>query len=117
MQLQPKLAEAYYNDGHTLYRWGEAEIDPSGCQLDRTRTLWQQALNRFVKVTDLVGTTSTLGRTAEANRIHTEQALQELERLAEECPQSESGGSGGDGGGGGQEGESGESGGGGGSGR
>jgi tetratricopeptide (TPR) repeat protein len=104
MRLQPKLAEAFYNDGHTLYRWGTAEIDPSGCQLDRTRTLWQQALNRFVKVTGLVGTTSTLGRAAEANRIHIEQALKELDRLAEECPQSDSGGGGG--GGGGQEGGS-----------
>jgi tetratricopeptide (TPR) repeat protein len=107
LQLQPKLAEAYYNDGHTLYHWGEAELDPSGCQLDRTRTLWQQALKRFVKVTELVGTSSTLGQAAEANRIHIEQALKELDRLAEECPQSESDGGGG--GGGGQEGGGGAS--------
>ena len=45
--LQPDLAEAYHNDGHALYRWGEIEIDPTGCELERTRRLWEQAMKRF----------------------------------------------------------------------
>jgi tetratricopeptide (TPR) repeat protein len=123
IKLEPKLAEAYYNDGHALYQWGEKEIDPTGCQLDRTRALWQQAGKRFTRTIELAGATSTLGRAAEANCAHIEQALQELEKLAENCPQDESpsgggggGGSGGEGkqGGGGGEGDEGKQGGGGG---
>ncbi len=108
--LQPRLADAHYNDGITLYRWGQAELDPRGCLLERTRTLWQQAATRFGVVTELAGADSPLGRAAEENRRHVEQALAKLDQLAEQCPGSGSGGDGNpedgpDGSGGGQEGQ------------
>ncbi len=115
--LQPDLAEAYHNDGHALYRWGEIEIDPTGCELERTRRLWEQAMKRFRRAEDLAGARSALGSGAAENAEAVVERLQELSRLAEQCPPpppSGGGGGGGEGGeseggGGGSEGEGGGS--------
>jgi tetratricopeptide (TPR) repeat protein len=105
--LEPDLTEAYYNDGHTLYLWGEREIDSTGCELERTRELWQQAARRFQRVQELAWPWSPMRAGAAANLDFIEQRLKELDELAEQCPESPGGGGGeGDsgGGGGGQEG-------------
>ena len=94
IRLAPRFAEAYFNDGHTLYQWGEREIDPSGCELDRTRDLWQQALRRFEQAAEHAGPRSRLGLTALDNAAAIRAALEELELLAAECPESPAGSSG-----------------------
>jgi tetratricopeptide (TPR) repeat protein len=47
LALDPGLTEAVYNDGYALFAWGLAERDPRGCQLERTRQLWEASLRRF----------------------------------------------------------------------
>lgn len=47
LALAPGLPAALFNDGVALYRWGEAERDPRGCQLERTLELWRAAADRF----------------------------------------------------------------------
>ena len=90
IRLAPRFAEAYFNDGHTLHQWGQREIDPSGCTLDRTRDLWQQAIRRFEQAAEHAGHRSRLGAAALDNAAFIRAALEELERLAAECPESPS---------------------------
>jgi len=86
--LQPHSAESFFNDGHALYRWGELAIDPEGCNLDRTRELWQQAIGRFASTADLRNPRSKIGRAARENLKAIEERLSELDTLAERCPDS-----------------------------
>ncbi len=85
--LQPRNVRAAFNDGHTLYRWGAEEIDPQGCELERTRALWRQAIERFTSVAEIRGSRSRLGREALDNVRAIEDALAQLDILAQSCPE------------------------------
>jgi len=90
LQLDPELASAHHDDGVVLYRWGEAERDPRGCRLERTRDLWQAALRRFAGAVELDGDDGPVGRGAADNRRVLIRRLLEVEkRIAappEDCP-------------------------------
>ncbi len=112
LKLDPRLPEAFYNDGVALWQWGEAQRDPKGCELERTRELWSRALQRFARAVGLTKTTQTTGRMARNNHAHLESALEKIEELIEnpppECPGGGGGGgsnqnSGGGGGSGGED--------------
>lgn len=77
--LDPDLAEAYFNDGLTLYRWGEAERDPRRCQLERTRELWQAALSRFETALSLRTASDSLRESSQTNLEALETNLEVLE--------------------------------------
>lgn len=112
LELDPGLEEALYDDGVALWGWGVAERDPRGCQLERTRELWQAAHGRFAATRLADG---TLAKRAAANERHVAAALAEIERLIAEPPpecaappppegeeqEEQAGGDEGDGGGGG----------------
>jgi tetratricopeptide (TPR) repeat protein len=83
LELEPELAAALYNDGVALWRWGEAERDPRGCQLERTRELWRAALRRFAAAGEADG---ALARQAAGNRDHVARALAEVEHLIADPP-------------------------------
>jgi tetratricopeptide (TPR) repeat protein len=120
LELKPGFPEALYNDGVALYRWGEAERDPRGCELERTRELWRAAAGRFAAARggtlesrrggegdgdeggDVGGDESAIARAARANADHAERALAEIDRLIADPPpecRQESGGDGAGGGG------------------
>ena len=101
---EPRLAEAHFNDGHALYAWGAREIDPSGCELDRTRALWEQAAARFARAAELAEPDTPLGRAAATNHRAILAALEGLDELAEQCAGGGGGGDEGSTGGGGQSG-------------
>lgn len=85
MELAPDLAEAYYNDGLTLFRWGEEERDPRGCQLERTLDLWKNARKRFQHTGELVPGTP-LAENARTNRRRLDELREELQELVENPP-------------------------------
>ncbi|MEM8933124.1 MAG: hypothetical protein AAGE94_18195, partial [Acidobacteriota bacterium] len=85
LELDPELAEAYYNDGVTLFRWGVEERDPRDCELERTLDLWQRALDRFVEVSDH-DPSETLAEQAERNGEFLRDAITEIEALIAEPP-------------------------------
>ncbi|MEM1206049.1 MAG: VWA domain-containing protein, partial [Acidobacteriota bacterium] len=110
LELDPNMAFALYNDGVTLYRWGQAEMDPEGCELDRTLDLWRHAAERFTRAAELaVGELLVL---SETNRDFAVEAVADLERRAADPPEhcgeaateenepDPAGGGGGEGGGG-----------------
>lgn len=98
----PAHASAAYNDGVALWRWGAEERDPAGCQLQRTRDLWQASRSRFAGV---AAGEAALAAHAAANRAHVDAALAEVEALIADPPEacragessSDGGGAGGDG--------------------
>ena len=84
MLLEPRMAEAHYNDGHALYRWGEQEIDLEECVFDRARQLFTQAAKRFRDAAELAGK----GRLADHARRDAEAVdamLARLDELIETC--------------------------------
>ncbi len=81
--LEPRLAEAHYNDGHALYLWGEEELDLEECRFERGRQLWTQARKRFQDAAGLAGGDLRAG--AEANAAFLDERLEELDRLEAEC--------------------------------
>lgn len=85
MELAPDLAEAYYNDGLTLFRWGEEERDPKGCQLERTLDLWKNARKRFQHTGELVPETP-LAENARSNRRRLDELSVELQELVDNPP-------------------------------
>lgn len=109
LEISPELPEAYYNDGVTLFEWGEAERDPRGCELERTRDLWARAQQRLEETLEVVDFESPLGRKAAENREFLIERLAEIDALIAEpppeCEQQSEGGGGGGGAGGGEEGE------------
>ncbi len=86
LQLEPGLAEAYYNDGVALFLWGEAERDPRGCELDRTFDLWHKALRRFATTTEMTSEDSELGARARTNREFLAAELEAMENLLANPP-------------------------------
>jgi len=86
LELEPALAPAYYNDAIALYRWGEAERDPKGCQLERTRELWGWSLRRFEDTIEEAGE-EPLGRSARVGREFVEERLAEIDALILEPPE------------------------------
>jgi tetratricopeptide (TPR) repeat protein len=114
LELEPALAPAHYNDGWALFAWGEAERDPRGCRLERTRDLWTAARDRFADAAELYEAGSSEEGRSQRNRSFVTERLEEIEALiadpppecAEEPPPPEagSGGAGGGAGGGGTEG-------------
>lgn len=108
--LDPELAEAYFNDGIALFRWGEAERDPRGCELARTLDLWRQALGRFETTIGHAGS-GELAERARAGSLYLSRKIAELKELVAnppaECaqpPPESSAAGGGEGGGGGGDG-------------
>lgn len=86
MKLRPDLTEAHYNDGMVLFRWGRAEIDPRGCDLERTLELWQGAERRFAAAAELAGQDPDLEQRARLNLHAVTRALAEIEALIAEPP-------------------------------
>ena len=84
--LDPDLAEAYFNDGLALYRWGEDERDPRRCQLQRTQELWQAALSRFETTLSLRTTSDVLRAAGRANLEALEDNLEVLEAWISDPP-------------------------------
>lgn len=103
--LDPELTEAYFNDGIALHRWGEAERDPRGCELERTLDLWRQALRRFETTAERAGGDGLAEKGRTASRFLARQ-IAEVEELVANPPaecspppdSSESEGGGGEGG-------------------
>lgn len=83
--IDPDLPEAHYNDGMTLFLWGEAERDPNDCELERTRELWGQALRRFSSAR-AAGVGQQIGDQARANRAALADEIAEVDRLIAEPP-------------------------------
>ncbi len=86
LELAPDLAPAHYNDGHALFRWGAAEIDPAGCQLERTRELWDAALLRFAGAAELYPEGSAGRDRSRRNLRELGARLAEIERLIADPP-------------------------------
>lgn len=98
LQIDPRLPEAYYNDGIALFEWGEAERDPLGCELERTQELWTRALQRFARTVGLTKPGRKTGRQARENHAYLGEELAEIERLIEDPPpECQGGGEGGQG--------------------
>ncbi|MDX1503996.1 MAG: VWA domain-containing protein, partial [Thermoanaerobaculia bacterium] len=81
LELVPELAEAHYNDGIALYRWGAAERDPANCDLERTHDLWSQARRRFTTAALAAEPGSDLQGRVQANLRALGRQLAEVERL------------------------------------
>jgi tetratricopeptide (TPR) repeat protein len=107
LEMAPRLAVAHYNDGHVLYRWGEAELDLESCQLERTLELWDAARRRFAGAAEIFPEESAGRRQARDNLRF---VARRMARVEEACaPPPQAGGAGGEGeqqGGGGGEGGS-----------
>lgn len=83
--LAPGLPAALYNDGIALHRWGEAERDPRGCELDRTLELWLAAADRFGATVAAPGAEG-LAEAARDNLSVLEVRIAELEALRADPP-------------------------------
>ncbi len=91
LEIEPRLLEALYNDGHALYRWGQRELrppSPNDCLQKRTRQLWEQSLRRFERVRAEAGLSVRIAGRARRNSDFVRSQLQALDRLEESCPQS-----------------------------
>ena len=86
LTLEPELAEALFNDGVTLYLWGQAERDPENCDLERTRDLWGQAAARFASTTGMSSAKDELASQSRANHRFLSEALAEIEQLIADPP-------------------------------
>jgi len=86
VELAPEFHEAYYNDGHALFALGEAERDPRGCDLERTRDLWQAARDRFRLVVARAVGKPDLVADARENLRYLLQELAQIEALIAEPP-------------------------------
>ena len=85
LELSPEFTEAFYNDGVSLFRWGEAERDPRGCQLERTLDLWRNARRRFITARQLAEGTD-LEAQAEANSVYVGERVEEVQELIRNPP-------------------------------
>jgi tetratricopeptide (TPR) repeat protein len=95
LELNPRLVEALYNDGHALQRWGETfvRIPPEDAEevdwcaladmMGRAIQLLEQSSGRFERVVALEPE-STLGRQASANLEAVHRRLKKLRELEEE---------------------------------
>ena len=95
LELAPRLAVGHYNDGHVLYRWGEAELDLEGCQLERALELWDAARRRFAGAAELFAEGSDGRGKARANLDF---VVERVARVKEACappPPPPAGGGGG----------------------
>ena len=89
IEMSPDLVEALYNDGHTLYRWGQSELNPKSadhCRQERTRRLWGQALIRFRRAADHDAADRDLIAQAHRNASFVTEQLKALDRFEKECP-------------------------------
>ncbi len=108
LRVNPRLSEAWYNDGQALYLWGQEELDLENCDFARTLELWQLALGRFQRAHELVLFGELKGEAAGAVAF-VEERIEEVLEKAQACgnSSSEDPDEGEDGGEGGAEGESG----------
>ncbi|MCG8461471.1 MAG: VWA domain-containing protein, partial [Holophagales bacterium] len=86
LELDPSLAEAFYHDGVTLFRWGQAELDPRACHPERTLDLWNHARDRFATTLDFTEPESELARNADADYAHVDGLLELLQKLKDDPP-------------------------------
>jgi len=105
LELRPELAEAHFNDGIALFRWGGSVRDPGDCDLARTRELWVAARGRFAGAAELADPGSELAAGARSNLKFVNDEIEAVDRLIAEPPDhcraeasesSSSGGGGGD---------------------
>jgi hypothetical protein len=87
LTLEPALTEAFFNDGVTLYTWGEKERDPENCDLERTRELWAQAAARFASTAGHPRAEKELREKGRANHRFLSESLAEIDRLIAEPPE------------------------------
>jgi hypothetical protein len=87
LTLEPTMAEAFFNDGVTLYTWGQAERDPKNCDLERTKELWTQAESRFASTAGLPRAETEIREKARANQRFLGESLAEIERLIADPPE------------------------------
>ena len=107
LELAPGLAVAHYNDGHVLYRWGEAELDLESCELERTLELWNAARRRFAGAAELFPEEGA-GRVQARNNLRfVAERIAQVEEACSPPPSPDSSAGGGAGGEGEGEGESG----------
>ena len=86
LEISPEMVEAHYNDGVTLFLWGDAERDPKGCQLERTLDLWQNSRKRFQTSMALADQGSPLQADALVNQRYLAEQIQLVEELIENPP-------------------------------
>lgn len=99
LELEPRLVDAVFNDGVTLYEWGRAERDPRDCQLERTLELWRGAHRRFASIVEGVVERDEPAARAGRNLDRLDEEIATVERLIAEPP-DHCGAAGGAGGGG-----------------
>lgn len=104
LEFEPRLVDAVFNDGVTLYEWGRAERDPRDCQLERTLELWRGAHRRFASIVEGVVERDEPAARAGRNLDRLDEEIATVERLIAEPPEH-CGAAGGAGSGGGGEGE------------
>ncbi|MBI3396720.1 MAG: tetratricopeptide repeat protein, partial [Spirochaetia bacterium] len=83
LHLKPDFPEALFNDGEALFTWGQREIDPEGCRLERTRQLWKEAGGRFEAAAKHE---SSIQVSARANAARMEALEKTLDQLEAQCP-------------------------------
>ena len=94
LELSPRLAAAHYNDGHVLYRWGEAELDLERCELERTLELWDAARRRFAGAAGMYPEESAGRSRARANLEFVGQRATQIEEACAPPPPAGGGGEG-----------------------
>ncbi len=97
LELSPQLAVGHYNDGHVLYRWGEAELDLEGCELDRALELWNAASRRFAGAAELFPEDGAGRAQARDNLRFVGQRIQQVEEACAPPPPPPAAGGGGEG--------------------
>lgn len=86
LTLDPRMPEAYYNDGVALFRWGLSLRDPKGCELERTRELWGQSVIRFEEVEEYAAKDAPVAADAVTNLEYLAERLAEVDALIASPP-------------------------------
>jgi len=81
--IYPNFPEALFNDGLSLYKWGESELSEEICDVERAISLWESAILRFREVGKLK-TSSELESASSENLFTLEKELELLKEKGED---------------------------------
>jgi len=85
LRINPGMPEALFNDGWALFEWGRTEFDPKSCRFERVRERWEAARIRFQQAERKGLVYSQLKSDAGENLRFVIAALEQLEKLEEDC--------------------------------